>query len=112
MRPSAIVIVSAALLLIGCGADKSAATDQEELAQIASGKALFMDLCEKCHPRTGRGDYLQRIPATVLVRRSEAELMAWIEGSDKHRMMPNFVNLTEREKRDLASYLLDQLPSK
>lgn len=112
MRPSAILILYAALLLSGCGADKSAANDPEQAEQIASGKALFSDLCEQCHPRTGRGDYLQRIPATVLVRRSEAELMAWIEGSDKHRLMPNFVDLTEQEKRDLASYLLSQLPGK
>ncbi len=109
MRPSAILTLLAALLLNGGGADNAnAAADKQE--QIASGQVLFMDLCAKCHPRTERGDYLQRIPATVLTRRSEAELMAWIAGRDKHRLMPTFVNLTEQEKHDLAIYLLNQLP--
>jgi len=104
------LILPAALLLTACGADNHPESSAGQQASIDRGQALFMSHCDECHPRSGRGDYLKRIPVTVLTRRSSAELVAWIEGSDKHREMPNFTNLTEEEKKDLANYLLDQLP--
>lgn len=101
---TAIIIASA---LVGCSEEK--ATNPEQAAAIARGSALFIANCQECHPRTGRGDYLKRIPATLLTRRSEQELVAWIQGSDKHREMPNFTNLSDQEKRDLASYLFNEV---
>lgn len=112
MRVIAASAIVFSLLLTGCGENNSAAPDPALQQRIKEGQALFMDKCDRCHPRSGRGDYLKRIPATVLTRRSEIELVKWIEGSDKHREMPNFTELTEEQKLALASYLLSQLPSR
>lgn len=98
--------------LSGCGADDQAAEGsaaQQRAESMAAGQVLFEQTCATCHPRSGRGNYLKRIPATVLTRRSELELMAWIRGSDKHRDMPNFDNLSEAQRRDLAVYLRAQI---
>ena len=107
-------IVSALTIVLlgfaaGCG-DQTGSTDPEMAARVEAGEALFQENCSHCHPRGGRGDYLKRIPATVLTRRSADELSAWIAGSDKHREMPNFPNLSAEQREALSSYLLDQLP--
>jgi len=73
--------------------------------QARQGGELFVSLCADCHPRSGRGDYLKRIPATLLVRRSEAELVEWMRGIDKHRTMPSFVDLEQSQLEALAAYL-------
>lgn len=95
------------LALSGCSEN----TSESDLAsaQIAEGAALFQQQCSECHPRSGRGDYLKRIPVTLLTRRSEQELIAWIQGSDKHRDMPSFTHLEDAEKTSLAAYLLSQI---
>lgn len=83
--------------------------EQEVQASYSAGEALFEENCSACHPRTGRGNYLDRLPVTLLVRRSENELKEWILGSDeKHREMPSFVNLSESELQHLAVYLKKQ----
>ncbi len=96
--------------LNACGDSRNPPPDPARQQQIARGEALFMEHCDRCHPRAGRGDYLKNIPATLLTRRSETDLANWIQGSDKHREMPNFTHLSEDEKRDLSSYLLSQIP--
>lgn len=109
MRKAVILTIVSTLALASCGKNKEKAVDPAEQQAIARGQALFSTHCIECHPRSGRGDYLKRIPATLLTRRSEAELVKWIQGSDKHREMPNFTNLSEQEKHDLASFLLSQV---
>ncbi len=74
-------------------------------ARAEQGGKLFSSLCADCHPRSGRGDYLKRIPATLLVRRSEAELVKWIRGVDQHRTMPSFTDLDPQQLEALAAYL-------
>lgn len=74
-------------------------------ASVDAGETLFMENCSSCHPRTGRGNYLKRLPKKLLNRRSEHELKEWIVGSYEHREMPNFDNLNEAQLNDLATYL-------
>ena len=112
MRKVIFPTLMAALLMSGCSKGDRTADEAAQALQVERGEALFQQHCDSCHPRQGRGDYLKRIPATLLVRRSEAELAAWIEGSDEHREMPNFTNLDKTEKQDLASYLLDQITTR
>ena len=107
-RMSMLATALTTVTLAGCS--DSRREDPDQAASIVRGETLFQDNCARCHPRSGRGDYLKRIPATLLVRRSEAELIEWIQGSDKHREMPNFTDLSEEQKLDLASYLLSQVP--
>ncbi len=108
-----LLIVS--LLISGCSPgdqsdDSSAAgSDSPEAGSVAAGQQLFEQNCASCHPRKGRGNYLKRIPATLLTRRTEQDLMNWIRGSEKHREMPAFVDLSETERRDLSAYLLSQI---
>ena len=90
--------------LIGCDFDPP-----EKSASVAAGEALFMENCSGCHPRTGRGDYLQKIPVTLLNMKSSHELKEWIRGSDQHREMPNFDNLNEEELGNLADYLHNEI---
>tara|TARA_R110000787_G_scaffold11050_2_gene37048 strand:- start:181 stop:684 length:504 start_codon:yes stop_codon:yes gene_type:complete len=113
-----LLIVSmliASLLISGCSPgdqsdDSSAAgSDTSEVGSVAAGQQLFEQNCASCHPRKGRGNYLKRIPATLLTRRTEQDLMNWIRGSEKHREMPAFVDLSETERRDLSAYLLSQI---
>ena len=73
--------------------------------QARQGGQLFANYCADCHPRRGRGDYLKRIPATLLARRSEAELVKWIRGVDQHRNMPSFTDLQPQQLEALAAYL-------
>lgn len=88
--------------LLGCEQSAAPAYPQQ---QVTAGEALFEQHCMGCHPREGRGDYLRRIPATMLVHKSEQELVAWIRGQGQHREMPSFTYLTQSEVRDLAAYL-------
>ena len=106
------LVLASALLLAACGDPRHSVPDPARQEQIDRGQALFMAHCDNCHPRSGRGDYLKNIPATLLTRRSESELVDWIQGSDKHREMPNFTHLSAAEKRDLATYLLSQIPGR
>ncbi len=69
------------------------------------GEQLFDNYCADCHPRTGRGDYLKRIPATLLARRSQSDLVEWIRGVDQHRDMPSFIDLSAEQLEALAAYL-------
>ncbi|MBQ0799803.1 MAG: cytochrome c [Porticoccaceae bacterium] len=104
-----ILAVLMVLLLSACmpGEPESddALSQAEARASFAAGEALFMENCSSCHPRTGRGNYLKRLPKKLLNRRSEHELKEWIVGSYKHREMPNFDNLNETQLNDLATYL-------
>lgn len=111
MKPNRLVLALLLTTLAGCGngSDDAGTAPAANPAAFAAGEALFKENCADCHPRGGRGDYLKRIPATLLMRRSEAELMAWIRGSDKHREMPAFTHLSDTETRDLATYLFSEI---
>lgn len=93
--------------LFGCSENKP--EEKRDLKSIQAGAVLFTKNCSECHPRTGRGHYLQRIPVTLLTRRSQQELMTWIEGRDAHREMPSFTHLSEEERRSLANYLHNEI---
>ena len=101
------LLTSGLLLIAACSDEKPRVELDPEL--VARGEALFGELCAECHPRSGRGDYLKRIPATLLTRRSEQALMDWIAGTDEHREMPAFDQLSEDERRALATYLRSQI---
>lgn len=108
MRIFAVAVLAVAL--IGCDSQRAEDDDRQERQQaIAAGEALFQENCASCHPRGGRGDYLKRIPATLLIRRSETELITWIRGSDKHREMPAFVDFNEDEMKNLAAFLFREI---
>jgi len=81
---------------------------QQKFEAVAAGENLFIQYCSACHVRKGRGNYLKNIPVDLLARRSEAELMTWIRGSDKHREMPNFTQLSDEKRQQLSMYLLSQ----
>ncbi|MEH6469433.1 MAG: cytochrome c [Porticoccus sp.] len=102
-----MLAIGIAAALIGCG-DKKSPPDPS----VVAGEALFQENCSECHPRSGRGDYLKRIPATLLTRKSQHELMEWIKGSNQHREMPSFEKLTDTERAALADYLHSQTKSK
>ena len=89
--------------------DQHRLQQQQKIEAVAAGESIFTQYCSACHERRGRGDYLKNIPANMLTRRSEAELMTWIQGSDKHREMPNFTQLSDDERRQLSMYLLSQI---
>ncbi|WP_438951946.1 c-type cytochrome [Porticoccus sp.] len=91
--------------LIGCGERQEVPEDPS----VVMGEVLFQENCAACHPRTGRGDYLKRIPVTLLKRKTQQELMAWIRGKDQHREMPSFENLSDEKRQALANYLHSQL---
>ncbi len=76
---------------------------------VVAGEALFTKNCSSCHPRTGRGDYLKRIPVTLLNMKSKHELTVWIRGAGQHREMPSFENLSEEELDNLADYLHNEI---
>ncbi|MEH6639351.1 MAG: cytochrome c [Porticoccaceae bacterium] len=115
LRPVNILVVPIVLLLSACipdeqgsdgqGGDEAASQAAALAASVAAGETLFMENCSSCHPRTGRGNYLKRLPKSRLNRRSEHELKTWIRGSGEHREMPNFDNLTETQLDNLAAYL-------
>ena len=107
MRIKALTtLLLATTAITGCSSDT---TESPEQASIAAGKALFEENCAACHPRSGRGDYLKRIPVTLLARRSEQELKTWIIGKDQHRVMPSFEHLQDEQIQSLADYLKSQI---
>ncbi|MDX2464060.1 MAG: cytochrome c [Porticoccus sp.] len=101
-----ILIAVAVIALSGCSDDKA---PTETSVAVMTGEKLFQENCSECHPRTGRGDYLKRIPATLLTRKSQYELMEWIKGSGQHREMPSFEKFTDEERAYLADYLHSQI---
>lgn len=106
-RRSLIMLPLMWLALAGCS--ENTPENRQDDPRIEQGAALFQQHCSECHPRSGRGDYLKRIPATLLTRRSEQELVDWIQGSDKHREMPGFTHLAPEERAALAAFLLSQI---
>jgi len=100
-----VLALACSVGLVACGER----TASEQDPSVAVGEALFKEHCSECHPRTGRSDYLKRIPATLLTRKSQNELMQWIEGSERHREMPAFDHLTVEERASLANYLESQI---
>jgi len=106
-RMCSSIAVCVFLAMLGCAEEKQ--DDDPAVLAINNGKALFGTFCGECHPRSGRSDYLKLIPATLLTRRSENELTSWILGTENHREMPNFENLTAQQRRDLAAFLYAQI---
>lgn len=99
-----VLVMGLAVALMGCDVEK-----KEVSPSVAAGEALFMENCSGCHPRSGRGDYLKRIPVTLLTRKSQHELMEWIKGSGQHREMPSFESLSDEQRAALADYLHSQI---
>lgn len=93
------------LCLPGCGEKAPDKEEQALTASIAAGETVFEQNCAQCHPRSGRGNYLSKIPADMLTRRSAFELMEWIRGRDQHREMPSFADLSDDELDALVAYL-------
>lgn len=112
MRTSAfqLLLLVLSLAIFGCSDPQETTSKSVDTEALSRGKELFKELCSECHPRSGRGDYLKRIPATLLTRRSQQELVDWIRGSNQHREMPSFNELSTEQQMDLATYLLSQLP--
>lgn len=104
---NSILIIAMALALIGCGKEKVPTS-----ASVIAGEKLFQENCSECHPRSGRGDYLKRIPVTLLIRKSQYELMEWIKGTEQHREMPSFNNFSDEERIALADYLHNEILKK
>ena len=102
-----ILAIGISAVLVGCSDEQKSPSPS-----VIAGEALFQENCSECHPRTGRGDYLKRIPATLLTRKSQHELMEWIRGSGQHREMPSFEKLTDTERAALADYLHRQTKSR
>ena len=101
-----LLAIGIAITLLGCSEEQKQTTDS---ASVKAGEQLFQENCSECHPRSGRGDYLKRIPATLLTRKSQHELMEWIKGAGQHREMPSFEQLSDEERASLADYLHSQI---
>ena len=82
-------------------ADKEKALEDPS---VAVGEKLFLENCSECHPRRGRRDYLEKIPATLLTRKSQNELMDWNKGSNQPRGMTSFYKITDEKRSTLANY--------
>ena len=100
----ALLLAAAILVFTGCDQQQA-----EPSASVAEGQVIFMENCSGCHPRTGRGDYLKKIPVSLLIMKSHHELKTWIRGSGEHREMPNFDSLSEQELAALADYLHNEI---
>lgn len=100
-----MLAIGIAVALFGCSDEQKATVS----ASVKAGEELFQENCSGCHPRSGRGDYLKRIPATLLTRKSQHELMEWIKGLGQHREMPSFENLSDEQRASLADYLHSQI---
>ncbi len=105
IKSQSLLVLCVAVGLVACGDQGKAEVDPS----VVAGEKLFQENCSECHPRSGRSDFLKRIPATLLTRKSQNELMAWIKGSDQHREMPSFEHLSEAERTSLADYLESQI---
>lgn len=105
-----ILAIGIAVTLLGCSEEQKAPmSTSPQSASVEAGEKLFQENCSECHPRSGRGDYLQRIPVTLLTRKSQHELMEWIKGAGQHREMPSFESLSDEERASLADYLHSQI---
>ncbi len=101
------VVLASSVSLVGCDKYKSGGVEQDSV--LRQGAQLFTDNCSKCHPRTGRGDYLKRIPATMLTKKSADELKVWIRGVGQHREMPSFETMNEEQLNALTAYLKKEI---
>jgi len=105
IKSKSLFVLLVAAGLVACGDKGKAEVDPS----VVAGEKLFQENCSECHPRTGRSDFLKRIPATLLTRKSQNELMEWIKGSERHREMPSFDHLSDEELTSLANYLESQI---
>ncbi len=101
------VILASLFTLTLTGCDRKVMEEPDPA--LKKGAELFAENCSKCHPRTGRGDYLKRIPATLLTKKSAEELRIWIRGAYQHREMPSFEDLSEAELNALVAYLHNEI---
>ncbi len=110
-KPVSMLMLAAALAstvsLTGCDKYKSGGVEEDPMLQ--QGARLFAENCSECHPRTGRGDYLKRIPATMLTKKSADELKHWIRGVGQHREMPSFDTMNEEQLNALTAYLKKEI---
>lgn len=72
----------------------------------SSGEDLFNYHCAGCHQASGKGKYLQKIPANALTRLSKHEVVNLIRsGSQAKPHMPPVKNITYGEARKIADHL-------
>jgi mono/diheme cytochrome c family protein len=81
--------------------------DNHNHPELSSGKQLFQHHCSVCHGLEGRGNFLKGIPANRSTTKTIPEIIDKIKRqNDKNRQMPVFADMSDKEARLIANYLL------
>lgn len=90
------------LLLLGCA-------DQQDYKTL-NGEQLFNQICADCHRQTGKGKFLEGIPANAGTALTREQLIRLItQGSQQHQSMPVFKQLDRQQAGRIADYLKQTL---
>ncbi|RDE19082.1 cytochrome c [Motiliproteus coralliicola] len=96
--PKSLMPWSLCLLLAGCA-------DQHDYDAL-SGEQLFNQICADCHRQSGKGSFLEGIPANAGTRLDREQLIELItEGSSEHKKMPVISQLDRQQAGRVADYL-------
>ncbi|MBR9885665.1 MAG: cytochrome c [Oceanospirillales bacterium] len=90
------------LLMSGC--------ESKPDANAVDGETLFNYYCAGCHKESGKGSFLEGIPANRATTMSESEVTRLImHGKANMQNMPSFSHLSEQQARNIAQHLLRRL---
>ncbi len=96
------ILVIALITLFGCS------RDHHDHPELTTGQELFDYHCAECHGKDGTGRIVDLIPANILTKKSQREIIAFITSGTKHdRSMPIFKTMPEREAGRIAYHLFD-----
>jgi len=86
------------LLFISACSEKKPADDHIH-PDLTTGNQLFDYHCASCHGTSGKGQFIEGIPANVLTKKSPAMVIKKIKFGDEtpNSIMPKFKNMPKEE---------------
>ena len=100
LRRNVILLLSAMLLLAGCG------QDMHDHPDLVTGEQLFNYHCASCHKPGGQGNFLKGVPANKGTDLSIFQIAHKVQsGAGENSAMPVFAGMSYDEARKIAAYV-------
>ena len=110
-----MVLALVAVVLMAC--NSSAKASDLDAAQIARGRALYVQTCQQCHgdAATGTGRIPQAPPHSTAGHtwhHADGQIVDLVQGKLQYpgRIMPVFPNYSKQEVLDILAYLKSNWP--
>jgi len=94
------------LIFISACSEKKPADDHNH-PELTTGKQLFDFHCASCHGKSGKGQFIEGIPANVLTKKSPKMVRTKIKFGDEtpNSIMPKFESMPKEEAILIVKHL-------